>query len=227
MKTTLVATRAFLLIAIILVLASLATQGIKYFMGHGTLMGMTRMLNLNAEVNIPTFYSVVLLLTCSGLLGLIAYLKHTQHAPYTLHWQILSAGFLLMAADEFMSFHEIFSSITHRQLHLENTVWLKYSWVIPGLLLIALIGISYVRFLQHLSRTHRIRFLLAGGIYCTAIIGLETLGGRYAALHGLENFGYSLLTTLEEGMEMLGLILFINALLHYIGEQYPHIRIRA
>lgn len=226
MKTTLVATRAFLLIAITLVLASLATQGIKYFTGHGSLMGMTRLLNLNAEVNVPTFYSVVLLLTCSGLLGLIAYLKHAQRAPYTLHWQILSAGFLLMAADEFMSFHEIFTSITHRQLHLENCVWLKFSWVIPGLLVIAFIGISYVRFLQHLSRTHRIRFLLAGGIYCTAIIGLEILGGRYAALHGVENFGYSLLTTLEEGLEMLGLILFINALLHYIAEQYPHIRVR-
>lgn len=227
MKTTLVATRAFLLIAIMLVIASLTTQGIKYFTGHGSLMGMTRMLNLNAEVNIPTFYSVVLLLTCSALLGLIAYLKGTQRAPYTLHWQILSAGFLLMAADEFMSFHELFTGMTDRQLHLENSVWLKFSWVIPGLLVIALMGISYVRFLQHLHRTHRIRFLLAGAIYCTAIIGLETLGGHYVALHGADNFGYSLLTTLEEGMEMSGLILFINALLHYIAEQYPHIRIRA
>ncbi|HWU34482.1 MAG TPA: multidrug transporter [Methylovorus sp.] len=227
MKTTLVATRALLLIAITLVLASLGTQGIKYFTGHGSLMGMTHMLNLNEEVNIPTFYSVVLLLTCSGLLGLIAYLKGTQHAPYTLHWQILSAGFLLMAADEFMSFHELFTSITHRHLHLESSVWLKYSWVIPGVLVIGLIGISYVRFLQHLNRTHRIRFLLAGGIYCLGVIGLETLGGHYAALHGTNNFTYSLLTTVEEGLEMSGLILFINALLHYIAEQYPHIRIRA
>jgi len=226
MKTTLVATRALLLIALVVIIASLGTQAIKYFTGHGSLLGMTRLLNLNGEVNIPTFYSVVLLLICSVLLGLIAYLKRAQNAPYTPHWQILSGGFLLMAADEFMSFHELFTSITHRQLHLENTLWLKYSWVIPGLLVIASIGICYVRFLQQLGRTHRIRFLLAGGIYCSAIIGLETLGGHYAALHGVDTFGYSLLTTLEEGLEMLGLILFINALLHYMAEQYPHIRIR-
>ncbi|ADQ83288.1 hypothetical protein [Methylovorus sp. MP688] len=225
MKTTLVATRALLLIALTLVLASLITQWMKYFTDHGRLMGLTRLLNLDAEVNIPTFYSVILLLICSALLGLITYLKHTQKALYATHWYILSLGFLLMAADEFMSFHELFNGISP-QLHLENSLWFNFSWVIPGVLLISIIGISYIRFLRHLERTHCIRFLLAGGVYCIAIIGVEILGGRYVALHGRDNFGYSLLGTLEEGLEMLGLILFINALLHYIAEQYPNIRIR-
>jgi hypothetical protein len=226
MKTTCTFVRALLLVASLLLSASLTTQAIKYFTGHARLLGITDLLNVNGEVNIPTFFSVLLLLTCSSLLGFVAYLKKTQRADYSLHWLILSLGFLFMAADEFMGFHERLNELTDQQVGLVGSTWLKYSWVIPGLFVITLIGISYVRFLQHLASTHRIRFMLAGAIYCTGIIGVEMLGAHHAALYSSFNFTYSLLSTLEEGMEMMGLILFINALIHYTREQYPHLRIR-
>ena len=53
------------------------------------------------------------------------------------------------------------------------------------------------------------------------------LGGRQAELHGLENLTYQLFAHLEESLEMAGVILFIYALLRYLAEQYPEIRLLA
>ena len=49
---------------------------------------------------------------------------------------------------------------------------------------------------------------------------MEMLGGRSAASHGSDNFVFSMLATAEEALEMIGIILFIYALLNYLEEQY-------
>ena len=51
------------------------------------------------------------------------------------------------------------------------------------------------------------------------------LGGYYYELHAGENLTYSLITTLEESLEMLGLILFIRALLDYLSAHFSEITI--
>ena len=51
------------------------------------------------------------------------------------------------------------------------------------------------------------------------------LGGHYYELHGRENLSYSMITTLEESLEMLGLILFIRALLDYLSTHFSEISI--
>ena len=44
-------------------------------------------------------------------------------------------------------------------------------------------------------------------------IGVELIGGRYLELHGVENLTYAMITTVEESLEMAGVIIFIWALL--------------
>jgi hypothetical protein len=63
--------------------------------------------------------------------------------------------------------------------------------------------------------------LLIGGA-----IGIELVGGRYAELHGSEHLTYSMIVTLEESLEMAGVIVFIYALLKYIADNYKEVQFR-
>lgn len=60
-------------------------------------------------------------------------------------------------------------------------------------------------------------------MYVGGAVGFEMLGGRYASIHGLDNLGYVLLVTAEEGLEMSGVILFIRSLCQCVERQYGSI----
>ena len=47
---------------------------------------------------------------------------------------------------------------------------------------------------------------------------MEMVGSQYASWEGQQNLIYALLATLEEVMEMIGVIIFIYGLLHYLGQ---------
>ena len=47
---------------------------------------------------------------------------------------------------------------------------------------------------------------------------MEMVGSQYAYWDGQQNLIYALLATLEEVMEMIGAIIFIYGLLHYLGQ---------
>jgi hypothetical protein len=67
---------------------------------------------------------------------------------------------------------------------------------------------------------------VAAILYIGGAIGVELIGGRYAELHGEENWTYSMITTVEESLEMAGLIVFIWALLEYCADNYKEVRFR-
>ena len=49
-------------------------------------------------------------------------------------------------------------------------------------------------------------------IYVSGVIGVEAVSGWHFEVFGKHNLGYNLLVTLEEGLEMLGVVVFIYAL---------------
>jgi hypothetical protein len=57
-------------------------------------------------------------------------------------------------------------------------------------------------------------------------IGCELIGGWFAELHGTANLTYATITTVEESLEMAGVIIFIWALLVYIADNYKEVRFR-
>jgi hypothetical protein len=56
-------------------------------------------------------------------------------------------------------------------------------------------------------------------------VGFEMLGGELASAAGMKNFGFSILATIEELMEMSGTVVFLSALLAYIREQFQTVLI--
>ena len=214
-----------LIIDSLLVAASVAGQVMKYIFSYPTAYGMVDLFNVNSEQNIPTLFSVLLLMSCSVLLSLIFYLHRKQEAGLKMYWATLAAGFVYMAIDEFTQLHESVGSLFIPLIGDHSHGFLYFSWVIPAMALIIFLAIFYASFLFKLPKTTRNNFIIAGIIYLTGLLGIEMLGGYYYELHAGENLTYSLITTLEESLEMLGLILFIRALLDYLSAHFSEITI--
>ena len=214
----------------LLVVISVAGPLVRYVGGHDSVYGLLspaeRLFHLNREQNVPTLFSVLLLLGSASLLGLIALLKRRQQDPDHSKWTTLTVGFIFMAIDEFCSFHETLTDPVHRLLGHDNLgVFYTAAWVIPGMAGVGILALLFPGFLLRLPSPTRWSFLAAGAIYLGGLIGVEIVGGRYGELHGFENITAELITHLEESMEMAGVIVFIHALLRYVAEQCPRVEL--
>ncbi len=58
-------------------------------------------------------------------------------------------------------------------------------------------------------------FIISGVIYISGSLGMEMIGGYYMSEVGNENMTWIILTSIEEGMEMIGISYFIYSLLIY------------
>lgn len=221
--------------AFILVVLHLAGQFSKLALGHGSLKGLVPLFNLSAEQNIPAYFSVLLILLAALILAGIAAINHGQNMPHTSKWTLLSIGFLCMAFDEAFSIHERLMVPLRAMMGVSDAVGtvkgevvlgiFYYAWVIPGMVIVLLLGLYFLRFLLYLPARTRYRFLCAAVLYVGGAIGFELIGGAYAEVHGYDNWTYTIIATTEEALEMAGVICFIWALLKYCGESYGYVRL--
>lgn len=213
-------------VACLLVVVSIGWQGVAYWTGHDSIYGLVPLFYVDAERNIPTFFSTFLLLFSALLLTVIAMLQRNQKATYVLHWATLALGFLLMAADEILSQHERLVEPMRKLLGDGHLGVFYFAWIIPGIILLLVLALFFLKFLLHLPAKTRLAFLIAATLYIGGAIGFELVGGRYSELHGTQNFMYSMIATTEESLEMAGVIVFIWALLTYITDHYKDVRFR-
>lgn len=218
--------RALGAVAFLLVLASIGGQLTKYLLGHDRVYGLVSLFYVDAEQNIPTLFSVLLLFCAALLLTVITVLKKKQKDPDVSRWTILAFGFLLMAVDEALSIHEKLVTPVRGLLGDGPLGIFYFAWVIPGIAVVLVLTLFFLRFLLRLPAKTRFTFIVAGTLFIGGALGLELVGGRYAELHGQENLTYSMIATVEESLEMAGVIVFIYALLKYIADNYEEVRFR-
>lgn len=211
------------ILALLLVLASITAQVTKFLAGHPTVYGLVRLFDVDQEGNIPSFFSALMLLFTALLLGIIAVFKKRTQASYASQWAILAFGFLFLAVDEATSIHELLMRPTSELLGDHASGIFYFSWVIPGITFTLLFALTFVKFLLHLPLRTRGLFLVAAILFVGGAMGIELIGGRYAELHGMQNLTYNMIATLEETLEMAGVIVFIFALLEYIGTNYKEV----
>lgn len=202
-----------------LTLASLLTQVSHYVWGWD----LKETVDLGKEGNIPTWYASQSLLLCSILLMMITQAKLKPRARYINYWRTLSLIFLYMSIDELFGLHErLIKPLRHG---LGTSDILYYAWVIPFGLLVLIFGLAYLKFLKHLPRKTKYLFLLAFTLYVGGALGVELFEGHQADLYGEENMIYALATTLEEFLEMAGVVVFIYGLMTYISSYMQGIQI--
>lgn len=186
-----------------------------FYLDDDELFGLIDFFDLDIEGNIPTLYSAVAMLFCAALLALITRVNWDKPDGKRFHWLGLTVIFILLALDEGTGIHEEVGTFLERWIEAEG--FLFFLWVLPYGILTLIFGITYLKFVWSLPKTSRILFISAGTIFVTGALGIELLGAREANLHGYYTVKYSVLYSLEETLEMLGIVLFIYALLSHLA----------
>jgi len=217
-------------VAFSLIVASVGGQLITYYFGYDYvysrhyLYAVIKLFYVDLEQNFPAYFSSALLLFSALLLLVITMLERKRKASNVLKWAILSICFLFLAVDEALSFHERLINPIRNLLSSDNLGIFYYAWVIPGITFVLIFAIFFLRFFLQLNTKTKLTFLIAAAMYIGGAIGIEFINGYYAELHGEENLIYSMLSNLEECLEMAGTIVFIWGLLVYISDNFKAVQ---
>ena len=206
----------FAIIAL-LVSMSLVAHVLRFGYGLELASSFVTFFDLNQESNLPTWFSVMLMVTCAIHLALIAAMKVATSDHWSLHWTVLAILFLLMSMDEFIQIHERFIKPLRDAFGLSGLM--TNAWVLLAFPFLAVMVVFYFRFLLALpSRTARL-FVIAGIVYVSGVAGVEMFSGLMKSELGIDSLGFTISTTIEETLEMSGMALFIYALEDYITRQ--------
>lgn len=168
--------------------------------------------NIDTERRFGALFSTLLILFASGTM-LAASVRSVPKKVMVIGWLFLSGVLLFMACDEFFMIHERVGEFFGAKDHFGTAVipgWVKAMGVIVLILCLPM-GLFWWKLPTYL----KIRTAIAAGVFLSGAIGVEILSMTHADGSGIHNFGYTLLAALEEGMEMLGMIIAVDAMLLY------------
>ncbi|GGL57059.1 hypothetical protein [Wenxinia marina] len=177
------------------------------------------LLDVDSEVSVYTWLSTILLSGAALLSFVLA--SHGNDAP---QWRAIGVIFLAMSMDEMLSLHERLSGVLSSSLTTSGPFF--FAWVIPAAVFILMVAVVFLPFVFRLPRSVAIMIIAAGFVYILGALGLEMAAGLF--LSGEENLAsalesprYRIMTNLEEGLEVLGVIIFIAALLIRCAQVFP------
>jgi len=205
--------RFLFIITIVLNILGLLRNIFEYVLNFEYGSDLLEIFNLNEEKNIPALYSALILLFSGVILYLISLNKRNPKDRYYHHWLWLSIIFFYLSLDEAISIHENFKV---RFLLEKDNVLYNDSWVIIFSILVAIFIFSYRRFLLHLPWSTRKMFIISGGIYIFGCMGMEVVGSFTEEFYGKASMVHAMATTIEEFLEMIGIVIFIKTLLSYL-----------
>lgn len=199
---------------VLLLVLSYIGQLSKYVVGYPTLLGFVDLFYVELENNIPTAYQFLALLSCAIVIAI------TPHGSYQRHWKWLSIIFLFLAFDEVASLHEMTINPMWRYFGPLSGIW-KPLWVIFGLAAVIAVGLAYLGFLFHLKPRERNQVILAAFLFVGGAMGMEMVTALFFDSTDPTfklNLFYASLAHIEEGMEMFGIVVFLDFLLRRSGD---------
>lgn len=100
-------------------------------------------------------------------------------------------------------------------MHESMNTAIEINWAIPGVILVVLVGLAFVPFLLSLPRRIAVLFVLSGLLYLSGALGVELLSEDMDE----DSIAYGFATALEEGLEMLGALMFLAVNLGEMKQQ--------
>jgi hypothetical protein len=183
-----------------------------------------RLFGLSEEANIPTFFSTLILLFAAALLFSIAVHKRKNGDQFSFQWTFLSGLFFILALDETSSIHE--KMIQEIRGTFNASGLFHFSWVIAAIPFVIILGLYLLRFILSLPKTTKTLFVLSATLFVTGAIGLEMLGGLIVDELTDAHYLYWFVASLEEVLEISGVIVFNHALLKYLVNYSPILQIQ-
>jgi hypothetical protein len=200
-------------IALLLCVASLVGQFGRYVLGIEN-NNLITLFNIDAEKNIPSLYSGVQLLLSSLLLSMVAIVKRQTKGSYVKHWYGLSVIFLYLALDEWFAIHETLNPVLHQ--FIQNSPAARLD--ILNLIFLITFVVIYTKFVLNLPSRIKLLFIISGVLYVTGAIAIEIIGENFFSyIYHKPRLASQIISTLEEFLEMLGINLFIYAILLHLA----------
>jgi hypothetical protein len=179
-------------------------------LGYTHLFGLRPLFDLDREGNVPTMFSSLALLAAALLLALVAADDYRRGSPLRRHWMTLALGFAFLSLDEAAAVHELFN----RPIRiLFGSPDFAAAWIVAGAGTVIAAALAFLPFLFRIRRTTARAFVVAGFVYCAGAILLEGIGGEILSDWPRMSYPFQIEVIFEEILEMLGIALFIRALL--------------
>lgn len=173
---------------------------------------------VDSEHNIPSWFNGTLWFLTALTAFIISYLaKISQKKQIQRNSLILGLVACLASLDEFMMVHERLGVIlTHLKDYLPFDIFkIPVFWVVPGFFIALLVVGLLFKFIFYFPTNLRNNIFLAGILFLTATIVIETFSGIWVQRYGIDVY-YTLIVHLEELLEMLAVSLAFSSLLRLI-----------
>ena len=200
---------------------SFSLDAIQITTGHDVIYGLFRLFDLSHEANIPAWFSSNLLLAGAIVAGLVSAATRGAHGQ---GWKGIALVMAFFSLDEIAGFHERFV-IPQEYIGPYGSIR-NITWVFVGVVVTGALVALFLRTVLASPPPIRRAVLVAGAIYAGGALGMETIGGIWALRHGEVNWVHATCVMMEEGGEMLGATLFLDAGLRYL-ETLGGISVRA
>jgi len=198
-------------IAIVLIMLNSIMLILYFYIDNPDKFNFIQLVDLDQETNLPTLFSSAILLIAGLLFYLLANVSAINSTKKKKYWIGLSIVFVFLAFDESATLHERLGDWTEQYVNTNG--YLHYPWVISYSLLVLILGFFYLKFFLTMERKNFWSFMKAAMIFLIGAIGFELLGAKEASMHGSDTMLYCYYYTIEESLEMFGVIYLIDVLL--------------
>lgn len=198
---------------VVLHLATFPFRGVK----------VIRIFNLDDERSIGTWFSVVILAT-GGLLALATARQiRSQDIGLTAGWALVGVIMVAMSAEELIALHE--GTIPYLRTMFSTSGYLHFAWVILGAPLALIVLFIGWPLMRRLTPPIRRQLLIAAAIFLLGAVGTELVGGKIASEDRQGTFTYAVITAIEEALEILAVLVGIDALLRFRRQARLHLAV--
>jgi hypothetical protein len=213
------------LIALIggLILIQCGLLVLVHIFGKPTVFGLVDAFDFGGESNITALVSTLLMLASAAMLAVTGNLA--GRGPDRLAWFLLAGVLIFLAVDEATMIHEFASAPTREAI---SASWVpQLAWVLPyGAAMLVLAAILLPWFLR-LDRLSQFRFVTAGFLFVAGAIGMELFESAQmreilavnpdTVVEELQDPVIDSLILVEESLELTGVGLFLQTLVHRLG----------
>lgn len=168
------------------------------------------LIDINEEQNVPTWFSTLLLAGASLAAAGVAQLQRRRGARTYRWWGALAALYGFASLDEMASLHERLIVPVREAFDLSGALY--SAWVVPGLIVIAVLTGVFWRFSRSLPGHLKWRFGLGAVLFFGGAVGFEMVGAAAFSRLGAGPLSGAMAVA-EETLEMLGALLWLETML--------------
>lgn len=174
----------------------------------------TRYWLLALERNPSTWFSAALLAAC----GIAAWAAGRGRADAAT-WNVVAAILGVMSLDEVATFHERLGAVPAIPGIGSR------GWAGAGLLLAGVVGFRLRRWVLALDGALCVSFFAGGAVFLAGAVGFEVISGNHQATNGSDTT-YWTLATIEENLELLGVLVVLRGLLDHLARRGTAVTLR-